>query len=202
VPLVRCEQLLAARWRIAVLGLKRPSAVGSWRWRCIEACVFHARRVACSLGATLIQPNDPPPDCIRADMPQPPPTPQSVTLHQGSRVLEIGFSDGQSFRLPFELLRVYSPSAEVQGHGPGQEVLQSGKREVQISDLTMVGHYAIQPTFSDGHTSGIFSWSYLYELGSRQQEYWDRYLARLHEAGVDRDAAMAAAAGAGCGHHH
>ena len=135
-------------------------------------------------------------------MPQPPPTPQSVTLHQGSRVLEIGFSDGQSFRLPFELLRVYSPSAEVQGHGPGQEVLQSGKREVQISDVAMVGHYAIQPTFSDGHTSGIFSWSYLYELGSRQQEYWDRYLARLHEAGVDRDAPMAAAAGASCGHHH
>jgi len=135
-------------------------------------------------------------------MSSPSPTPQAVTLHQGSRVLEIGFSDGCSFRLPFELLRVYSPSAEVQGHGPGQEVLQSGKREVQISDLAMVGHYAIQPTFSDGHTSGIFSWSYLYELGSRQREYWDRYLARLREAGVDRDTPMVATGGASCGHSH
>ncbi|HET7527177.1 MAG TPA: DUF971 domain-containing protein [Burkholderiaceae bacterium] len=130
------------------------------------------------------------------------PTPLSLTLHQGSRVLEIGFSDGRSFRLPFELLRVYSPSAEVQGHGPGQEVLQTGKRDVQISDVAMVGHYAVQPTFSDGHESGIFSWGYLYELGSRQQEYWDRYLARLAEAGVDRDAPMVPAQGAGCGHHH
>jgi DUF971 family protein len=135
-------------------------------------------------------------------MPQSPPTPLSVTLHQGSRVLEIGFSDGQSFRLPFEYLRVYSPWAEVQGHGPGQEVLQSGERDVQINDLAMVGHYAIQPTFSDGHTSGIFSWSYLHELGSRQREYWDRYLARLAEAGVDRDAPMAAGGGASCGHQH
>lgn len=134
-------------------------------------------------------------------MPPQSPSPLSVTLHQGSKVLEVGFSDGQTFRLPFELLRVYSPSAEVQGHGPGQEVLQSGKRDVQISDIEMVGHYAIQPTFSDGHSSGIFSWSYLYELGSKQQEYWDRYLARLAEAGVDRDAPMAAAPAAGCGHH-
>lgn len=131
----------------------------------------------------------------------PSPNPLSLTLHQGSRVLEIGFSDGRSFKLPFELLRVYSPSAEVQGHGPGQEVLQSGKREVQIDDVAMVGHYAIQPTFSDGHSSGIFSWSYLYELGSRQQEYWDRYLARLAEAGTDRDAPMPVATGPGCGHH-
>jgi len=135
-------------------------------------------------------------------MPSPSPTPQSVTLHQQSRVLEIGFSDGQTFRLPFELLRVYSPSAEVQGHGPGQEVLQSGKREVLISDVAMVGHYALQPTFSDGHTSGIFSWSYLYELGSQQQQYWDRYLARLADAGIDRDQPMAGAPAAGCGHHH
>ncbi|HSC01478.1 MAG TPA: DUF971 domain-containing protein [Burkholderiaceae bacterium] len=134
-------------------------------------------------------------------MPPQSPSPLSVTLHQGSRVLEIGFSDGQTFRLPFELLRVYSPSAEVQGHGPGQEVLQSGKRDVQINDIEMVGHYAIQPTFSDGHSSGIFSWSYLYELGSKQQQYWDRYLARLAEAGVDRDSPMAAPPAAGCGHH-
>jgi len=130
------------------------------------------------------------------------PNPLSLTLHQGSRVLEIGFADGRSFRLPFELLRVYSPSAEVQGHGPGQEVLQTGKRDVQVNDVAMVGHYAIQPRFSDGHESGIFSWSYLYELGSRQQEYWDRYLARLAEAGVDRDAPMVAAAASACGHHH
>jgi DUF971 family protein len=135
-------------------------------------------------------------------MAQSSPTPLAVTLHQGSRVLEIGFSDGRSFRLPFELLRVYSPSAEVQGHGPGQEVLQSGKRAVQITDVVTVGHYAIQPTFSDGHSSGIFSWSYLYELGSRQQEFWDRYLARLAEAGVDRDAMMSAAPAGSCGHHH
>jgi len=134
-------------------------------------------------------------------MPPSSPTPLSLTLHQGSRVLEIGFADGLTFRLPFELLRVYSPSAEVQGHGPGQEVLQSGKREVQIDNVEMVGHYAIQPTFSDGHSTGIFSWDYLYELGSRQQEYWDRYLARLAAAGIDRDAPMDAAPAAGCGHH-
>ena len=130
------------------------------------------------------------------------PTPQSVTLHQGSRVLEIGYSDGQTFRLPFELLRVYSPSAEVQGHGPGQEVLQTGKREVEIVDLTPVGHYALQPKFSDGHDTGIFSWAYLYDLGSRQQEHWDRYLQRLAEAGVDRDAPMASGAASACGHVH
>jgi DUF971 family protein len=135
-------------------------------------------------------------------MAQPSPTPVSVTLHQESHVLEIGYADGQTFRLPFELLRVYSPSAEVQGHGPGQEVLQSGKRQVQINDVQMVGHYAIQPTFSDGHDTGIFSWSYLYDLGQRQQEYWDRYLERLAAAGVDRDAPMTAPPAAACGHHH
>ena len=130
------------------------------------------------------------------------PTPQSVTLHQGSRVLEVGYSDGQTFRLPFELLRVYSPSAEVQGHGPGQEVLQTGKREVEIVDLTPVGHYALQPKFSDGHDTGIFSWAYLYDLGSRQQVHWDRYLRRLAEAGVDRDAPMVSGAASACGHGH
>ena len=130
------------------------------------------------------------------------PNPLSVTLHQGSRVLEIGYSDGQTFRLPFELLRVYSPSAEVQGHGPGQEVLQTGKREVEIVDLTPVGHYALQPKFSDGHDTGIFSWAYLYDLGSRQQEHWDRYLRRLVEADVDRDAPMASATASACGHVH
>jgi DUF971 family protein len=135
-------------------------------------------------------------------MPSPTPTPVTVTLHQGSRVLEIGFADGQTFRLPFELLRVYSPSAEVQGHGPGQEVLQTGKRDVQITEIATVGHYALQPRFSDGHDTGIFSWAYLYELGTQQQEFWERYLARLAAAGAERDQSMPAAAGSACGHDH
>jgi DUF971 family protein len=135
-------------------------------------------------------------------MPASSPTPSALTVHQSSRVLEIGFSDGLSFRLPFELLRVYSPSAEVQGHGPGQEVLQTGKRDVQITELSVVGNYAVQPRFSDGHDTGIFSWAYLHELGSRQQEFWDQYLARLAEAGVDRDAPMTGAPAASCGHEH
>ena len=130
------------------------------------------------------------------------PQPTGITVHQQSRVLEVGFSDGQSFRIPFELMRVYSPSAEVQGHGPGQEVLQTGKREVELTALEPVGNYAVQPSFSDGHESGIFSWDYLYFLGSQQAQLWARYEERLREAGVDRDAAMPAAAGAGCGHHH
>jgi DUF971 family protein len=136
-------------------------------------------------------------------MPKAIPAPLSVTLHQGSRVLEMAYDDGQTFRLPFELLRVYSPSAEVQGHGPGQEVLQSGKRNVQIVELMPVGNYAVQPKFSDGHDTGIFSWAYLYELGSRQQEHWDRYLQRLEDAGVERDAPMASGdSAAACGHGH
>ena len=130
------------------------------------------------------------------------PQPTGITVHQQSRVLEVGFSDGQSFRIPFELMRVYSPSAEVQGHGPGQEVLQTGKREVDLTALEPVGNYAVQPTFSDGHESGIFSWDYLYFLGSQQAQLWARYEERLREAGIDRDAAMTAAAGAGCGHQH
>ncbi|MEP6824663.1 MAG: DUF971 domain-containing protein, partial [Ramlibacter sp.] len=94
------------------------------------------------------------------------PTPVSMTVHGQSRVLEIAFSDGAGFRIPFELMRIYSPSAEVQGHGPGQEVLQTGKREVDLTGLEPVGNYAVQPTFSDGHDTGIFSWDYLYFLGS------------------------------------
>ncbi len=130
------------------------------------------------------------------------PQPVAVTVHQASKVLEIGFDDGRTFRIPFELMRVYSPSAEVQGHGPGQETLQTGKREVLITALEPVGHYAVQPQFSDGHTSGIFSWEYLYKLGAEQDELWRRYEARLAEAGVDRDAPMAAAsAGGGCASH-
>lgn len=119
------------------------------------------------------------------------PTPQSITVHTRSRVLEVSFSDGACFRIPFELLRVFSPSAEVMGHGPGQETLQTGKREVALVALAPVGNYAVQPTFSDGHSSGIFSWDYLYELGARQAELWADYEARLAAAGVDRDASMA-----------
>ena len=126
------------------------------------------------------------------------PTPQSITLHGKSRVLEVVFSDGAQFRIPFELMRVYSPSAEVAGHGPGQEVLQTGQREVTITGLTPIGNYAIQPAFSDGHESGIFSWSYLYELGQREQELWADYLQRLSAAGADRDTPMQPKAGKGC----
>jgi DUF971 family protein len=129
------------------------------------------------------------------------PAPQSITVHSASRVLEIGFSDGAAFRIPFELMRVYSPSAEVQGHGPGQEVLQTGKREVTLTGLEPVGNYAVQPAFSDGHDTGIFSWDYLYFLGSRQDQLWADYNARLAAAGVTRDAPMPEKAGHGCASH-
>ena len=115
------------------------------------------------------------------------PTPTRITLHQGSRVLEIAFSDGREFLLPYEYLRVYSPSAEVRGHGPGQEVLQTGKREIEIRGLEPVGSYAVQPIFSDGHTTGIYSWAYLYELGVNQEQWWSEYLAKLEAAGASRD---------------
>ncbi len=113
-----------------------------------------------------------------------------MTVHGHSRVLEISFSDGATFRLPFEFLRVYSPSAEVKGHGPGQEVLQTGKREVDLLALEPVGNYAVQPIFSDGHDSGLYSWEYLYFLGSEQQRLWAQYEAQLAAAGVDRDTPM------------
>jgi DUF971 family protein len=109
--------------------------------------------------------------------------------------------------LPFELLRVYSPSAEVRGHGPGQETLQVGKKDVVITELHPVGHYAVQPNFSDGHTSGIYSWDYLYELGVNQERLWAEYLAALDAAGASREpgapenAAFASSAGKSCGHH-
>lgn len=129
------------------------------------------------------------------------PTPQDITVHSASKVLEIAFSDGQSFRIPFELMRVYSPSAEVQGHGPGQETLQTGKRNVGIVALESVGNYAVQPTFSDGHESGIYAWDYLYFLGVQQAELWNDYLQRLQAAGVDRDAPMPEKGGHACGSH-
>ncbi|MEY2892897.1 MAG: hypothetical protein RJA98_2805 [Pseudomonadota bacterium] len=130
------------------------------------------------------------------------PTPTALTVHQQSRVLEIAFSDGQQFRIPFELLRVCSPSAEVQGHGPGQEVLQTGKREVLITAIEPVGHYAVKPTFSDGHDSGLFTWDYLHFMGSQQDALWKEYEGRLAAAGATRDTPMPVAGGSACGHHH
>ena len=114
-------------------------------------------------------------------------TPTEIKLHQASRVLEIAFDDGRRFRLPYEFLRVHSPSAEVRGHGPGQETLQTGKRDVTIANVEPIGHYALRPTFSDGHDSGIYSWEYLYDLGVRQDELWQRYVERLAAAGASRD---------------
>ena len=131
----------------------------------------------------------------------PSPKPTAITVHESSRVLEIGFEDGATFRLPFELMRVFSPSAEVMGHGPGQEVLQTGKRDVTIEEVTQVGHYALQPRFSDGHESGIFSWDYLYYLGSHEAELWKRYDERLAQAGLSRDAPMPPARAKGHSHH-
>jgi len=125
-----------------------------------------------------------------------------MTVHGQSRVLEIGFSDGAQFRIPFELMRVYSPSAEVQGHGPGQEVLQTGKRDVTVVGIEQVGHYAVKPTFSDGHDSGLFTWEYLYFLGTEQEALWRQYEDRLKAAGAERDAPMLSAAGGHCGHSH
>lgn len=130
------------------------------------------------------------------------PAPETLVVHAKSRVLELAWSGGERFRIPFELMRVYSPSAEVQGHGPGQEVLQTGKRLVTITGLAPVGNYAVQPTFSDGHESGIFTWGYLYFLGSQQEDLWRDYEKRLAEAGVNRDTPMAEKMGGACGHHH
>ncbi|MEO1766332.1 DUF971 domain-containing protein [Thiobacter aerophilum] len=115
------------------------------------------------------------------------PQPTEIKLHQKSRILEIAFSDGSRFELPCEFLRVYSPSAEVRGHGPGQEVLQVGKKNVEITAIEPVGTYAINLVFSDGHDSGIYSWSYLYDLGKNQAELWQRYLDRLAAAGASRE---------------
>ena len=124
-----------------------------------------------------------------ADAASPTPHPTEIKLHQASRRLEIAFSDGARFDLPCEFLRVHSPSAEVRGHGPGQETLQVGKRDVGIRSLEPIGHYAIRPTFTDGHDSGIYPWDLLYDLGSRQDELWQDYLDRLEEAGASRDPA-------------
>ena len=119
------------------------------------------------------------------------PRPTEIKLHQKSRVLEIVFADGKTFSLPCEFLRVYSPSAEVRGHGPGQEVLQTGKRTIEITAIEPVGTYAIQPLFSDGHNTGIYSWEVLYDYGVRQDEMWKHYLERLKNAGASREPSSA-----------
>ncbi|WP_153101611.1 gamma-butyrobetaine hydroxylase-like domain-containing protein [Paraburkholderia hayleyella] len=129
------------------------------------------------------------------------PVPTGVIVHAKSRVLELQYLNDVTFRVPFELLRVYSPSAEVRGHGPGQEVLQTGKRDVTITAIEGVGNYALQPFFSDGHSTGLYSWDLLYDLASRQEQHWRDYLARLDAAGIERDAPMAAARPAS-GHCH
>ena len=115
------------------------------------------------------------------------PAPTEIKLHQKSRVMEIAFADGKTFRLPYEFLRVHSPSAEVTGHGPGQEVLQAGKSKVEIRSLDPVGSYAVQPAFSDSHATGIYSWQYLYHLGENQERMWAEYLGKLEQAGGSRD---------------
>lgn len=114
------------------------------------------------------------------------PQPDSINLHQKSKILAIGFSDGQKFELSCELLRVYSLSAEVQGHGPGQSVLQIGKENVSIDKIEPVGHYAIKLIFDDGHDSGLYSWAYLYQLGENKNARWQDYLQALSDAGVQR----------------
>ena len=129
------------------------------------------------------------------------PTPTALTVHSQSRILEVAFSDGAAFKIPFELMRVYSPSAEVQGHGPGQEVLQTGKREVGVVELEPIGNYAVKPVFSDGHDTGIFSWDYLYHLGADQDQLWADYNRRLQAAGANRDAKMVVASASACGSH-
>ena len=131
------------------------------------------------------------------------PTPTAITLHKASRTLELTYGD-ESYELPFECLRVLSPSAEVRGHGPGQETLQTGKRSVEITDLEGVGNYAVKPSFSDGHDTGIYSWDLLYDLGVNQEALWADYLGRLEKAGASRDidsTTLPPKSGGGCGKH-
>ena len=138
------------------------------------------------------------------------PNPTELTVHQKSRLLDIAFDDGAAFSIPFELMRVYSPSAEVKGHGPGQEVLQVGKREVGIRGAEPVGNYGVKPLFTDGHESGIYTWDYLYKLGKEHDSLWQDYLQRLHAAGFAGDSGRepgtvlpgAQAKPHACGHHH
>ena len=131
--------------------------------------------------------------------------PTALTVHNKSKVLDIEFDDGAAFSIPFELLRVYSPSAEVMGHGPGQEVLQVGKREVGIAAMDPVGNYAVQPTFTDGHNTGLFTWDYLYKLGNEKDALWATYMDRLHASGFEGDTGREpgrSITGASAGHVH
>jgi DUF971 family protein len=118
------------------------------------------------------------------------PVPINITVHESSRVLELEYETGEKYKIAFELMRVFSPSAEVRGHSPGQEVLQTGKRLIQVTGLEPVGNYGIQPTFSDGHSSGIFSWDYLHYLATKQEALWAEYELKLKSSGVERDAPM------------
>ena len=129
------------------------------------------------------------------------PTPTALTVHGQSRLLEVSFSDGAVFNIAFELMRVYSPAAEVQGHSPDQAVLQTGKRDVEVLQLDSVGNYAVKPVFSDGHDTGLFSWDYLYHLGANQARLWDEYECKLLAAGRMRDTPMSPSAGQGCASH-
>jgi len=127
--------------------------------------------------------------------------PTNVVVHQQSKVLELAYENGNIYRLPFEFLRVVSPSAEVQGHGPGQETLQTGKREVLIANIEPVGHYALKPSFSDGHDSGLYSWDFLQFLCENHEALWKEHLDKLAAAGLDRDAPMGVGGGKSCGSH-
>lgn len=139
-----------------------------------------------------------------AGLSQDQPFPTDITLHQASRLMELRFDDGAHFEVSYEFLRVYSPSAEVRGHGVGQEVLQVGKKDVDILRIEPVGNYAIRPVFSDGHDSGLYSWDYLYLLGKNRDALWENYLQRLTAEGGSRDPAQVPppAPKGGCGHHH
>lgn len=126
----------------------------------------------------------------------------ALELHTASRTLDVTFDDGYACTLPFELLRVYSPSAEVRGHGPGQETLQTGKRQVELTAIEPVGNYGLRPVFSDGHETGIYTWDYLHWMGKNRESLWEDYLQRLENAGYTkesgRDAAMSTSEGRGC----
>lgn len=132
------------------------------------------------------------------------PIPSEIKLHQKSRRLELVYEGGEHYSLDFEYLRVYTPSAEARGHGPGQEVLQTGKRNVEIERIEPVGTYAVRLVFSDGHDSGLYSWDMLYHLGKHHEELWQAYLEQIEAQGLSRDVDTTSrpAAGGGCGHHH
>lgn len=131
------------------------------------------------------------------------PIPSEIKLHQKSRRLELGYENGESYSLDFEYLRVFTPSAEARGHGPGQETLQTGKRNVDIERIEPVGSYAVRLVFSDGHDSGLYSWDLLYNLGKHHDELWQEYLKQIETQGLSRDIdTTSRPSGGSCGHHH